>query len=192
MKKIFILGITTLIVLSCNAQILPMEQAYVYYENDEIGLPENITYVKDVNHILDKYVGVWIGSYQNKTYELRIMKHTLEGSYGLLEDILLLRYIIKDNNTNAVLVDTTNLPNENGKVVKGLYLAEDGIYKLFYNGMESLCGQQGTMYLAIIPPDYTTLKMFIYPDSELINSIDCPNGEVDQVMPLNFMTLIKQ
>ena len=46
------------------------------YLNEEDGIPENITYFKDINHVLDKYIGTWKGTQDNKNYEFKITKIT--------------------------------------------------------------------------------------------------------------------
>lgn len=190
MKNI-ILGLTIFLTLSCKAQqILPIEDAYIYIENQDVGIPENITHIKDVNHLLDKYVGTWIGSYDNKTIELRVVSYT-ENSYGILWDELKARYKITDIFGNIIL-DTTSLPNDNQLVCFGDYLDPNGsTYRMYYVGYEQICGQEGSMWLDIDINNLNTLRMLVHPDVDMINLDDCPNGEAEHIMPMDFITLNK-
>ena len=60
--------------LSCKAQIIPIEEQ-INYMNNEIEIPDG-AYIKDVNNLFNKYVGIWIGTHNNKTFELHIEKST--------------------------------------------------------------------------------------------------------------------
>ena len=63
-----------IIIASCKAQsILPIEKV-IDYRNSKTGIPQNITQIKDVNGLLNKFIGVWKGTYNNKNYEFYIYK----------------------------------------------------------------------------------------------------------------------
>ncbi len=140
-----IFSLTTLI---CKAQILPVEHV-INYINQDSGIPENTTYIKDVNHLFDEFIGTWTGSHNSKTYELQITKIT-ETLIDIQEDLLLVRHKITDNNGN-VIDDTTNLSDNNPLVIHGYYFLENGeTYRLSYYGVDSNCGQEGNVYLTVI------------------------------------------
>lgn len=189
MKNI-ILGLTILLTLSCKAQILPIENAYIYIENPDVGIPENITYIKDVNHLLDKYVGTWIGTYDNKNIELRVVSYT-DNSNGILWDELKARYKITDIFGN-VIIDTTSLPDDNQLVCFGDYLdSNSSTYRMYYIGYEHICGQEGWMLLDIDINNLNALRMLVHPNVDIIDIDDCPNGEAEHIMPRHFITLNK-
>ncbi len=187
--KDIILILITLFTLSCKAQILPIENAHIYIKNPDVGIPENITYVKDVNHLLDKYIGAWIGTYDDKTIEFRVVSY-VDNSNGTLWDELLARYKITDAVGN-IIVDTTSLGNENELVCFSEYLDETGTYMMYYLGYEHICGQQGYMYLDV-GNTLNTLRLMVYPNVDIIDLEECPNGEAEQIMPRHFITLNKQ
>jgi hypothetical protein len=68
MKKITIISLLIFSIVSCKSQVLPLENAYVYIENQDVGIPDNINYVKDVNNLLDKFIGIWLGTHENKNF----------------------------------------------------------------------------------------------------------------------------
>ncbi len=150
MKRIATLIIVLFLVGSCKAQILlpqgviPIEDINTYQGDVPDG-----GYIKDVHHLLDKYEGTWVGSFDNKTYKIVINK-VVDSYLEIQEDKLLLRYKITDENGN-VIANTINLPDENRLIVEG-YRMVDGdtnneYYKLLYHGEE--CAQNGIIYISI-------------------------------------------
>jgi hypothetical protein len=69
-KLIIIFGIFSMSIMSCKAQIIPIEEHREYKEN-ETEIPDG-SYLKDVNDILPKFIGTWVGSYDSKTYEFKM------------------------------------------------------------------------------------------------------------------------
>ncbi|WP_395049515.1 DUF6705 family protein [Flavobacterium sp.] len=190
MKKILILGFIILSNLSCKAQtILPLEEVAKYLDSGN-GIPKNITYIKDVNNILDKYVGTWKGTYNSRNYEFRITKYT-SNYKNLLEDKLLMRYVISDSN-GTIIEDTRALPDTSSYVIKGDYW-EKASYFLYYIGKESLCGQKGSIIIDIQPnSNNNKMRLFFMEQQEIISLKDCPNGNAAQIMPVNDLILTKQ
>ncbi len=190
MKKILILGFIILSNLSCKSQtIMPLEEVKNYI-NSENGIPKNITYIKDVNNVLDKYVGTWKGTYNNRNYEFRILKITNKPG-RITEDRLLMRYVISDSN-GTIVEDTRALPDTSSYVIKGDYL-DGSFYELYYIGKESLCGQIGSIIIDIQPnSNNKVMRMLFLPQQEILSLTDCPNGSATQIMPLNNLILTKQ
>lgn len=189
MKIIIILGLIILTTLSCKAQIVPIEKK-IEYIRTENGIPENITYLKDINNLLDKYVGVWKGIFNDKTYEFKIIKIT-EKPGRINEDKLLMRYIITDIN-GTVIENTSALPNNSPYVIHGDYIDRSN-YLLNYVGSAGNCGQAGTIFISTsIKSNYTRLYLSLEPEQMLISTEDCPNGGASQIIPKNQITLIKQ
>jgi hypothetical protein len=120
MKKILITGLITLLTLSCKAQqILPIETK-IDFRRAETGLPEGLIYLKNVNNLLDKYVGIWKGTYDTTKYESIVTKFT-ETRQRVKEDILLIRYIITDINGTEI-ENTSALPTNDYMVIREDYI----------------------------------------------------------------------
>ena len=191
MKKSAILGLIILTALSSKAQqIVPVEKT-IEYMNSGNGIPENVTYLKDVNNVLNKYVGVWKGTYDNKKYEFRITKAT-EKLGRVTEDKLLMRYIITDAN-GTVIENTMALLNDNYLVIHGYYI-EDNVYYLNYVGKNGRCGQEGTIHIDIVEnSNNTKMRLGLQPEFVVLSTKECPNGAAAQIMPVGrLVTLTKQ
>ena len=188
MKKILILTFFTGISFSCQAQILPIEKKidYIIAKN---GIPESVTYFKDVNHVLDKFVGTWKGTYDDKKYEFRILKVTNKPG-RITEDKLIMRYLITNSN-GTVIEDTRTLPDSSPYLIKGDYIEKD-TYFLIYTGKNAKCGQSGTILINFLKENNNNTKMSLsfIPDEAIIYESSC--GGVKQVMPVAEIALIKQ
>jgi len=184
--------ILILTTLSCKAQILPLENCVNYIDQEDTGIPENITYIKDVNNLLNKYIGVWIGNYDNKAYELRITKTTTHDD-GISVDELRVKHKITDNNGN-VIEDTTTLQDDNYLVISGMHIGRSGSYFLNYIGNEADCGQFGTMLISVgYNNSNNNMRLGLHIGRDIITA-DCPNGAATQIFPSEGqgMTLVKQ
>ncbi|TPG44359.1 DUF6705 family protein [Flavobacterium pectinovorum] len=190
MKKIIILSLIIIANLSCKAQqIIPVEKA-IDYRLAENGIPDN-TYFKDINNLLDKFVGTWIGTYNNKTYKFKIDKFVNNYSGGTKEDVLLMRYIITNANGTQI-ENTTTLSDDNYLVIIGDYI-QRSTYHLNYSGRESTCGQLGTIYIEVLKSSNNTkMKLFLLPDKIMISPSSCPQGVSQQIMPIDQIVLTKQ
>jgi len=178
--KLFQLLLLFIISFTCKAQIIPVENHFNY--PNEIP---NGTYIKDVNNVLNKFTGTWIGSYDNKNYEVVIEQTTI--SYlQILNDILLLRYKITDAN-GTVLLNT--LPDDSDYVVMGEYVNPSGSYQLDYGGYEYDCGQSVTIFIKTFNNN-TQMKLYLYLGESPYNEIDCPNGFAEQVFPTHTQIIL--
>jgi hypothetical protein len=187
MKNI-ILFIGLCLFVNCNAQqILPLEKLGELRRIGE-GAPEGTTSIRDVNNLLDKYVGTWKGTYADKSYEIVFVKHT---KYSLLiKDQLLMRYKITSN--GLVIEDNLNTPDNNSIIGRGDYLDKNA-YIISYYGREFNCGQTGNIFIYLANKnDLTKIKLFLVPDHEFVDPNKCPNGVDKQVFPKDVMILTKQ
>src|SRR5690606_1739518 len=119
MKKILLITLLILTALSCKAQIIPIEED-INYRINEIEIPDG-AYIKDVNHLLDKFVGTWIGTFDNKSYEFGITKLT-ESFLGISNDRLIIKNEITDNITKQEIADTTTMPNDTSLLITTDYM----------------------------------------------------------------------
>lgn len=189
MKKYIIFGLIILSTLSGKAQLVLPVETKVNYLNEADGIPENITYFKDINHVLDKYIGTWKGTQDNKNYEFKITKYT-DTFEGLTEDILLIRYFITNSN-GSIIIDTRSVADDGFKLIRGDYFRKS-TYLSTYSGEEPLCGQSGNVFLWLTNTYNTEMKLFLEPDKILLDSETCPNGGAIQVLPLSPVVLTKQ
>jgi hypothetical protein len=188
MKKINILAIIfTLTILSCKAQIIPIEE-YREYRNKEIEIVDG-SYIKDVNNLLSNFIGTWKGFYNSKNYEFRIIKQTVE-YLGIKEDQLLMRYIITDTN-GIVLENTLSLPNDSPFVMQNGYIAKTGTYVFSYIGKDVACGQNGWFFFNTLSlSNNTKADVFLQVEGEMYP--ECTTGEAKQILPTEQIELIKQ
>jgi len=186
MKKIIILSFLLLIGFNLKAQtIIPIEN----YGNQSESTP-NGTYYKDVNHLLDKYIGAWSGEYNGNTIIFIVTKSTENFDFvnrQIKMDFLSIHYKIIDTLGN-ILVDVTSFPADNIHVMHGIYFDEMGNYHLNYSGYDEIkCARMGDMAIKTINGD-TQMEI-----SLLIEEIDygphC-TGLEDQIFSEEEITIL--
>lgn len=188
MKNILLLVLLFTINSSCKAQILPVEKLIDYISQGQ-GAPEGTTYIKDINNLRDKFVGIWKGSYNNYNYEIRIVKRT--NHFIIEHDQLLIRYKITKLN-GEIIEDTSALSEDSPYVISSRYLRKS-TYVLTYEGREGKCGQRGELFITPQKStNYKTMKLFLAPDQDFILQSECPNGSAKQLFPVQQMELAKQ
>lgn len=183
MKNILIVVLLIVTITSCKAQIIAVEN----FEDYPYELPDG-AYIKDVNNVLDKYVGTWKGSYDNKNYEFRIIKFTeVNTKYSLnyKEDMLLMRYKITSS-SGTVLANTLSLPNDSPYIIRGDYLAKSGPYVLGYVGLQGDCGQNGNIFMSVYNTTETKMKLFLNVHGEMS---ECTTGPAPQIIPTDWIDL---
>jgi hypothetical protein len=194
MKNIKYFSIVFLLYFYSNAQkainqtpqaattIVPVEKMIDYMEGT-LGISGDL-YFKDVNFLLDKYIGTWKGTNGNYNYEFRITKFT-DAFDNHLEDILAIRYIISDNNGN-IIENTISLTDDDPLVITGYYLVKNATnnYVLTYIGKNEKCGQKGMIQIStskFVPTNPTQMKMNYYQDNIMLTE-DC-STVATQIMP---------
>jgi len=175
-KTVAILCLLIASLLECNAQtIIPVETFYSYNKDLKAG-----DYIKDINGVLNKYVGVWTATYENKKFTFDIKKATVT-HYGHTDDLLYMRYRITDSAGHEI-INTLSLPDSSLYVIEGMKMDKDGNYFLFYQGYESDCGQHGDIALRILPEKDNKAMYFVYaPDRDIIFGCD---KEAEQLFPV--------
>jgi len=194
-KTTYIQLIILLLTLSCKAQgiTIALEDKKNYEFKD--GSPTKIAYAKDINNILGEYLGTWVGVNDSKSYEFRIERHTVTAwnVYDYQQDVLIIRYIIKDS-SGTILEDTTNLPADDILVIGGLFMRYDEngnpeSYQLDYNGRDHNCGQHGDM---VIKRNGAGLDLFYFPGGDFIVNCDNTQNLVEFFPPNGGFSLTKQ
>lgn len=183
MKKIFFLGFILFFGIACKAQqatpssIVPVEKVIEYMDADA-KIPDN-TYLKDVNHLLDKYVGTWKGTYDKMNYTFIITKYT-DTLLKLKEDKLLMHYIIVDERARTLANSTTSTSNPS---IEGCYFSKNThSYILNFVGKNAKCRMKGIIDISVKTP--TRMKLYYYQDNVMINDTDCSGFVLaEQIMP---------
>ncbi len=172
--------------LGCRAQeTIPLEE-YEDYQDNEIEIPDG-AYIKDINGLLDKYVGTWKGSHEGKNFEFIIWKNTVS-FLDISMDELLMKYKITDS--SGVIVADNTWVTSRGLLVKGAYLAKTKTYYVLdYYGFEGRCGQNGYVLIEVFGTNNDQMKFFLEVQGERAH--DCTEA-AEQVLPTESITLTKQ
>ncbi|MDY0933350.1 DUF6705 family protein [Chryseobacterium sp. CFBP8996] len=180
-----------LFTFSCKAQsIISLEQAYEYSKSDD-GLPETVTYVKDINNRLDQFVGTWKGSYNGKNYEFQFIKKLNFGSYSVKWDKVIGRILIKDNLDN-ILYNTLNETNDEKTRFRGSRL-QSRAYEMNFVGDVEYCNDSGAVFIEISKTNPNQMSLYLSRDQTIYDPTKCPNySTFVPLLPQDKMTLIKQ
>lgn len=183
-----------LIILTSKAQkletngVVPLENYYLYRTDDNLKYSD-VSYFKDINNHLDKYEGIWLGNYDDKTLELHISQ--LENvdiyGFGLAFDELLIKYKITDTSSGNEVINTLTYFDDYRYHMKGKYFTNSTTqYLAKYIGLLVDCNQAGTVLIDYI--NHNTITFWILPDSDLIGG-DCPDGNI-HIMPTTKATQV--
>ncbi|MFC5194551.1 DUF6705 family protein [Bizionia hallyeonensis] len=190
-SPIYLVIVFILTTISCKAQIIPVEQVVNNFENVEEGVT---TYIKDVNHVLDDYVGTWTGNTNNKEYTFIITEKTIvfDEQYNIDIDVLVMKYLILDASNFNVIEDTRSLPDENAPcqgVVFRQFSGSGLSYEFYYSGEDYFCGQNGEVYVTL---KNNNTQLFLSLGSNHEKYSQCQTGWANQVLPENGILLTKQ
>ncbi|WP_223608230.1 DUF6705 family protein [Chryseobacterium sp. OSA05B] len=182
MKNLFLIIITVLS-FSCKAQEYPLN-------TDPSDIPNN-AYLKDTNNELDKYVGLWKGTWNGKTLyiEFKKLKHysSIPGdTHPYYTDVIFgERKVISASGT--VEVDRiTNFDNQ-GPEIRGIFSSlKNGNWKRLHFSPKNMCGKSAALDITDFTGNQMTLHFEYMPS---IYKEDCiHNSYVDQHgdFPINF------
>ncbi len=141
---------------------------------------EDITYVKDVDNELNKFIGVWTGFYANKNYEFTFVKHTaykFKTTDDISFDLLMCMVTVKDNTNNVIYTNTNKPTGLKGFTGENFQMNTD-VYNLNFTG--NCYNESGTVFIYLNALGKMSLSFAISPD---LKSNDCPNG-FTPVLPL--------
>lgn len=179
MKQIFLI-ILSIITISCNAQIYPLN-----YKED---VPDG-AYYKDINGELDKYVGIWKGTWDNgKTIYLQLkkIKDYSGGNHPYYIDrIFGERKIISSN--GVVEIDRISNFGNDGAEFWGIGISlKNGNWKRLYFYPKNMCMKTATLDITSFTVDQMTLHFEYLPSA--IDPNCQHNAYVDQYgdFPINF------
>ncbi len=199
MKKTLFILCLLLTSLGLNAQILPVEQLKEVTTEEKSSFytqAKGITHIKDVNGVLNKFVGTWKGSFNGKQLELVVKKYTVDYSpyidreshpEDLLWDQLIGKWAITDQNGTVIystLNESDHMPDDEPPklMYKDSYRSPLS-YDLHYQGKNYKCGDNGYVSLYIKSNTQNSKMYFVYLHKGSVSS-DCTSS-VGAVFPIN-------
>lgn len=164
-NKFFIIIVCFTISISCKAQIVSLDVMSQCIGNN----CPNYTHVKDTNNRLDKFVGVWKGTFTDgRTYEFHFIKKENDGGWfnEKFWDKLIGRFIVK-NSTGNVLYSILNVNDL--EAIEGLEFVQNLTkYQMYYSGYAE-CNDKGYVYLSFPDPNnLTQMKLVFMQDMDII------------------------
>lgn len=185
--NIFIIFLFSLI--SCKAQtIISLEQASQYKKNQSVGIPETVTYVKDLNNKLDQYVGVWKGAYNGNSYEIKFIKR-VNTKYSVAWDEIIAKMLIKDGK-GSIIYNSMDNPDDN-TFFSGIDI-QGRVYVLYF-AHDSQCNGGGNVYIEIAKADSKKMYLYFSRDYDMYDPAKCPNYDTYvPLLPKDKMVLTKQ
>ncbi|OCK51917.1 hypothetical protein BA768_14425 [Chryseobacterium sp. CBo1] len=144
---------------------------------DNPNCPRNFIYVKDINNTLDKYVGIWKGSYNGRTYEIKFNKYLYEDFTGFKRDRIKGRLrIITTGNLPLTIFDNFNELDDNKILFSGLGLTTNlQSYEMHFSGPYTKgCMNSGSIFLKINPSTPNQMTIIYWSDKDIVVG-DCPS-----------------
>lgn len=186
MRKIITILVVLLYSVVVQAQVIvPVDKVGEYFSNNK-NIPEHI-YYKDVNKVLNKYVGTWEGVYKNQTYYFEITKQIKVRSNNFpmtFRDDLLIKFKITDNKSKKVIRNTFNLPNDlliASSLIRDITATKQIMLYFGGNNKQVNCGDIGNIYLEPFDKN-RKLKVYVVPQSMVFYVEDgvhpCPGGRI--------------
>ncbi|UZT99508.1 hypothetical protein ODZ84_08070 [Chryseobacterium fluminis] len=140
-------------------------------------------YVKDVNNLLNKYVGIWKGNLDGNNYEFNfIKKENVERGFDSIKwDRLIGRVKITSQN-GSILFNNFNKPDNKANLGDN-FQNDLKTYLVIFSGNKSGCIDSGYLYLRISPQTPNQMTITFHPDFDIVTQ-DCshfkttiPTGE---------------
>lgn len=175
MKNIITLLILMASLIACRAQ----QQTYplnTYYED----VP-NYSYMKDFDNRLPTYIGTYKATYQGNEITLYITKNDMElidtrlGGRKYYQDVLHIKYMVKNLATGNILEDTQNFTNLNNEIISiGTNDLDNNSLSLHYSG--TTCGL-GSGEIILKKINSTQISWSFQYEALLLIQGECPNHQ---------------
>lgn len=176
----------------CEAQkTISLDQAYQYSKSED-GIPEDVTYVKDVDNRLDKFTGTWKGSYGDKIYEITFEKVINNGGSEIYWDKVYGKLLVRSNEGD-ILYNSMNSTISDHNILYGINFQKN-VYMLNFINNTS-CNDEGVVFIEITKSSPNKMTLFFSRDREILFNIkeNCPNYETYvPLLPSEKMILTKQ
>ena len=169
MKKLFLILTLLYYAHSTAQQTVSLETMALCRSNPETC--PDAQYVKDVNNLLNKYVGTWKGTLEGNNYEFNFIKkeNVARGSDSQW-DMLIGRVKITHQNGNILF---NNFDKPDDKVSFGDIFQKDlKVYLVVFSGNKSGCIDTGYLYLRISPQTPNQMTISFLPDYDIVTQ-DC-------------------
>ncbi|MCW3161575.1 DUF6705 family protein [Chryseobacterium oryctis] len=167
-KKLSIICLA--IFTNCFAQTVSLETM----AQCEFGACPPATYVKDVNNLLNKYVGTWKGMLDDKNYEFNFIKRENFGfEDSLKKDRLIGRLKITSSN-GVIEYDNFSQPDDKTSFYGHNLQPDLKAYMARFSGGKLGCIDYGYVYLRIKPETPNNMTVIFLPDNDIATE-DCTN-----------------
>lgn len=178
MKQILLI-IISIVAISCKAQIYPLN-----YKDD---VP-NGAYYKDLDGELDKYVGLWKGTWNGKTLylELRKVKYFYSGNPSYYQDEIQGERKVIASNGNVEIDRISNFGSD-GTEFSGIgFNLKNANIKRLYFSPRNMCRKRATLDITSFTNSQMTLHFEYEPSAYDQNCVH--NAYVEQYgdFPINF------
>lgn len=189
--KIFALLLFYAFALACNAQsTISLEQADEFNKSPD-GIPDNVTYVKDINNRLNQFVGTWKGNYDGKSYEFRFVKRKKYGRFSVEWDKIVGRASVSIGNTTVY--NTLDELDDCKTYFRGSSF-QNNVYTLYFIA-NIHCNDSGDIFIEVSPSNPNPMTLYFVRDIDILVDIEkkCPNySSYVPLMPSKKMILVKQ
>ncbi|WP_123868126.1 DUF6705 family protein [Chryseobacterium lactis] len=132
------------------------------------------TYVKDVNNLLNKYVGTWKGSLEGKNYEFNFIKKENFGFEDSLKKDRLIGRLKITNSNGIVEYDSFNKQDNETDFFGHNFQPNLKAYMVRFAGGKLGCIDYGYVYLIIKPETPNNMGVLFLPDNDIATQ-DCSN-----------------
>ncbi|SHF89595.1 DUF6705 family protein [Chryseobacterium sp. OV279] len=172
MKKFLftiMIGLSTVL----NAQLASLELMVECTVNPQ-NCPENVEYVKDFNHLLDKYVGTWSGNMEGKSYEFNfIKKEMMENEFSTTKwDRLVGRVKIINQNGS---IEYNDFSKSDQEANWGDNFQKDmKAYLVTFYGGKTGCTDNGYLYLRVKADTPNQMSITFIPVRDMVTQ-ECSN-----------------
>jgi hypothetical protein len=188
MKRILLITTIFILTLSCKAQIIEPVEKIIFYDEAGKGIPNNY-YFKDINHLMDKYLGTWKGTYDNKKYTFIISKYK-DSFSSIAIDILIIRYLIV-NPDGTILEDTRSEVDGHTRMGGDYFSKDQKSYVLSFVPKDETCGIRGNI---TVRPNGAQLTLIMRPSIDIFANDECSDANLKAPLfpTKERMTLTKQ
>src|SRR6218665_3237492 len=178
MKKIILIFALILGIAACKAQTYPLN---TFFED----VPE-YSYMKDLDNVLSPYVGIYKATYNGNETTLYITKEdkmprASSRNKKYYEDVLHIKYTVKNLSTGAVLQDTQNTNTQDNKITSiGILVFDNNAIDLIHYGAG--CGLGGGD-VKLKKPAENQISWSFSPESTMMLPGQCTNVDKKIYLP---------